>query len=84
MVAVNPVEEAVVREVWPVTKNDPPTSVLPETVRLVAEAFPSVEVPEVSVEKIPVVKVGLGVTEMVLVEENTMLDPAIKFDTGEL
>jgi hypothetical protein len=43
-----------------------------------------VEVPEVRVEKIPVVKVGLGVTPMVLVEEKTMFDPAIKFDTGEL
>ena len=46
--------------------------------RAVAEAFPSVDVPEVSVEKIPVVKVGLGVTPIVEVEEKTMLDPAVR------
>jgi hypothetical protein len=43
-----------------------------------------VEVPEVSVENTPLVKVGLGVREMVEVEERRMLDPAVRYDTGEL
>jgi len=51
---------------------------LPDTVSAVAEAFPSVDVPEVSVEKTPVVNVGLGVTPIVEVEEKTMLDPAVR------
>jgi hypothetical protein len=110
LVAVSPVEDAVVRVVCPVTLSVPPTTALPdavmlvadalvsvvcplavsaetlvvaryelpETVRAVADAFPSVEVPEVSVEKIPVVNVGLGVTPIVEVEEKTMLEPAMK------
>ena len=48
------------------------------------EAFPKDEVPLVSVENTPVVKVGLGVTPIVLVPENTMFDPALKNEIGEL
>ena len=48
------------------------------------EAFPNVEVPETRVEKVPVVKVGLGVREIVEVEEKSTLAPAVRYDTGEL
>lgn len=47
-------------------------------VSAVADAFPSVEVPETRVENVPVVKVGLGVTPKVEVEEKTRLEPAIR------
>jgi hypothetical protein len=47
-------------------------------VSAVAEAFPRDDVPEMSVEKVPVVKDGLGVREMVEVEEKRRLDPALK------
>lgn len=50
----------------------------------VEEAFPRDEVPEVRVEKTPVVKVGLGVTPIVEVPENTMFDPVLKKEIGEL
>lgn len=58
--------------------------VCPETVSVVAEAFPRDEVPEVSVENIPVVNVGLGVTPIVEVPEKTMLDPAVRYVTGDV
>ena len=48
------------------------------------EALPSVDVPETSVEKVPVVKLGLGVKEMVEVPEKRTLAPAVRYDTGEL
>ena len=48
------------------------------------DAFPRDDVPEIRVEKVPVVKLGLGVREMVEVEEKRTLAPAIKYDTGEL
>ena len=50
----------------------------------VAEALPSDEVPEISVEKVPVVNEGLGVIAMVLVPEKRMLAPALKYESGEL
>jgi hypothetical protein len=53
-------------------------------VRADEEALPRVEVPEVSVENTPVVNVGLGLSPMVLVDEKTMFDPAIKNDAGLL
>jgi hypothetical protein len=53
-------------------------------VRAVADALPSDEVPEMSVEKVPVVNDGLEETEIVLVPEKTMLAPAVKNDTGVL
>ena len=37
-----------------------------------------------SVENVPVVNVGLGAREMVLVEEKSMLAPAVKYETGVL
>ena len=53
-------------------------------VRLVTLAFPNVEVPEIRVEKVPVVNVGLGVREIVDVPEKRTLAPAVKYDTGVL
>jgi hypothetical protein len=41
-------------------------------------------VPEVSVEKTPVVNVGLGVSPIVEVPDKRILDPAFKNDAGEL
>lgn len=52
--------------------------------RDVADALPTVEVPEVSVENTPVVKVGLSVVAIVEVEVKTILSPAVKNETGEL
>lgn len=52
--------------------------------RAVAEAFPRVEVPEIRVENVPVVKLGFGVIAIVLVPEKRMLAPAVKYDTGVL
>ena len=52
--------------------------------RAVAEAFPRVEVPEMRVENVPVVKVGFGETAIVLVPEKMMLAPAIKLEIGLL
>ena len=66
------VADAVARVVWP------------DTVRALAEAFPSVEVPEIRVEKVPVVNDGLGVTAMVLVPEKRIFAPALKKEIGEL
>ncbi len=57
---------------------------LPETVRFVVDAFPSVEVPEMSVENVPVVNDGLGVRAIVEVPEKRRLDPALKNEIGEL
>jgi hypothetical protein len=62
----------------------PESTVLPDTVSAVADALPRVDVPEVSVEKIPVVKVGLAERAIVLVEEKTMFDPAVRLATGLL
>ena len=52
--------------------------------RAVAEAFPRVEVPEIRVENVPVVKLGFGVIAIVLVPEKRMLAPLVKYDTGVL
>jgi hypothetical protein len=59
------------------------------TVRLVADAFPSVDVPEVIVENTPVVlstvvKVGVADIEIVEVEERITLVPAVRYATGVL
>ena len=64
--AVSAVAEALVSVVCPVTMSED------------AVVLPVVDVPEVSVEKTPEVKEGLGVREMVLVPERRMLDPAVK------
>ena len=56
----------------------------PETVSAVAEALPSVEVPAMRVENVPVVNVGLGVSEIVEVPEKRRLEPALKKEIGEL
>jgi hypothetical protein len=53
-------------------------------VSAVDEALPRDDVPEVIVEKIPVVKVGLSVVAIVPVEERTMFDPAFRKEIGEL
>jgi hypothetical protein len=53
-------------------------------VRAVAEALPSDEVPEINVEKVPVVNVGLEVIAIVEVPEKRRLDPALKNEIGEL
>ena len=66
VVAVSAVAEALVSVVCPVTMSED------------AVVLPVVDVPEVSVEKTPEVKEGLGVREMVLVPERRMLDPAVK------
>ena len=50
----------------------------------VADALPREEVPEMSVEKVPVVKEGLGVIAMVLVPEKITLAPATRFAIGLL
>ena len=60
------------------------STVWPDTVSAVAEALPSDEVPEISVEKVPVVNEGLGVIAIVLVPEKRMLAPALKYESGEL
>jgi hypothetical protein len=52
--------------------------VIPLTVKLVEDALPSVDVPEMSVENVPVVNVGLGVIPMVDVPEKVTFDPALK------
>ena len=57
---------------------------VPDTASVVADAVPRVEVPEVSVEKIPVVKVGLAERAIVLVEEKTIFDPATRLEIGLL
>lgn len=49
-----------------------------------AVALPRDEVPEMSVEKVPVVKVGLGDTAIVLVPERVIFDPATKLEIGLL
>jgi hypothetical protein len=61
----------------------PETVKIPDVVRLVVDALPSDDVPDVSVEKTPVVKVGLGVIPIVDVEEKTTFDPAVKYDIGD-
>ena len=58
--------------------------VVPLTVSAVADALPKEDVPEMRVENVPVVNVGLGASEMVEVPVNTMLDPALKYAIGEL
>jgi hypothetical protein len=60
------------------------SAVLPEIERAVADALPRDDVPDVSVEKTPVVNVGLAESAMVLVPEKTMFDPATKLETGLL
>ena len=50
----------------------------------VAEALPREEVPEMRVEKVPVVKEGLGVIAIVLVEEKRTLAPATRLAIGLL
>ena len=50
----------------------------------VAEAFPRDEVPAMSVEKVPVVKVGEATREIVLVPEKVTFVPATRLDTGLL
>ena len=72
MVAVIPVVEAF------------PSTVCPDTVSAVAEALPSVDVPAMSVEKVPVVNDGEATTPMVLVPERRMFVPAIKLAIGLL
>ena len=72
----------------------PKIDVAPVTERDVAVVLPVVEVPEMSVEKVPVVlnklvlvalvNVGLGVRAMVDVPEKRMFDPALKNVIGEL
>ena len=57
---------------------------LPDTERLVDDALPSVEVPEIRVEKVPVVKLGLGLTAIVDVPEKRILAPVLKKEIGEL
>ena len=57
---------------------------VPDTASVVADAVPRVEVPEVSVEKIPVVKVGFAERAIVLVEEKTIFDPATRLEIGLL
>ena len=59
-------------------------TVCPLTVRAVAEALPRVEVPEMRVENVPVVKDGLGVIAIVEVPEKRTLLPALKNEIGEL
>ena len=66
------------------TLSVPPTWVFPETVSAVAEAFPRVEVPAMRVENVPVVKLGLGETEMVFVPEKMMFAPATRLEIGLL
>ena len=75
--------EAFESVVCPVTESEF-KSVDPVTPRVVAVALPSVEVPEMSVENVPVVKVGLGVIPIVDVEEKRILAPAVRYETGEL
>ena len=48
------------------------------------DALPRDDVPDVSVEKIPVVKVGLAESAMVLVPEKVIFDPATKLEIGLL
>lgn len=67
-----PVEEALVRERRLLKK------LVPETVRLVADAFPRVDVPATTVENVPVVNVGLEVMEMVEVPEKRTFAPAVR------
>jgi hypothetical protein len=76
--------DALASVVCPVTASVPPMLVLPLTVRAVADALPKVEVPEMSVENVPVVNDGLGVIAIVLVPEKRMLDPAFRNAIGEL
>ena len=52
--------------------------------RELAVVLPVVEVPEISVENVPVVNDGLGVIAMVEVPEKRMLFPALKNEIGEL
>lgn len=72
MFAVREVADAVERVVWPDTVSD------------VAEALPSVEVPEMSVENVPVVKDGLEEMAIVFVPEKMMFDPATRLESGLL
>jgi hypothetical protein len=53
-------------------------------VSAVAEAFPRDDVPEVRVENVPVVKVGLLVMEIVEVPEKRTLAPWVKYEIGVL
>ena len=78
------VADALVRVVCPVVVSVPFSVVLPVTMREDAVVLPVVEVPEMRVEKVPVVKDGLGVILIVLVPEKRTLAPATKVDTGEL
>ena len=52
--------------------------------RELAVVLPVVEVPEISVENVPVVKVGLADTPIVEVDEKMMFAPAVKCETGVL
>jgi hypothetical protein len=93
IVAMRPVEVVVL-----VTVSDDAVVVarfvVPLTVNAVADALPSDDVPAMSVENVPVVlnklvlvalvNDGLGVIPIVEVPLNTMLDPAVKYATGEL
>lgn len=72
LVAVRPVDEAFPKVVWPLT------------VRAVADAFPKLDVPEINVENVPVVKDGLEDTAMVLVPEKMTFAPAMRFEIGLL
>jgi hypothetical protein len=47
-------------------------------VKEVAEAIPSVEVPDINVEKVPVTNVGEETTAIVEVPDSRILDPAVK------
>ncbi len=47
-------------------------------VKEVADAIPSVEVPDISVEKVPVTNVGEETTAIVEVPDSRILDPAVK------
>jgi hypothetical protein len=84
----NPLVDVLFVEVrLPVVKLDVdalPSTVCPDTVRAVADALPRDEVPEVRVEKTPVVKVGLRVVAIVPVEERMIFDPAFRKEIGEL
>jgi hypothetical protein len=69
---VRDVAEAVVKVVWPRTESED------------AVVLPVVEVPEMRVEKVPVVKDGLGVSAIVEVPEKRIFAPALKNEIGEL
>ena len=78
----------------PVTVNVPSTVVLERfavpvvyrspVVKAVADAIPSEEVPDINVENVPKVKVGLSTTAIVEVPESNILDPAFRYVIGLL